>query len=102
MRLEKISRKNAQNLEMYIANTVQYPSKFKAIPLYHCKAKVFQYENTVVLQSYNTIVAFADLSSGIGYDMLRTAYGYTATSAQHIAKFFGMFGITEIVRYVFE
>ena len=102
MKLEKISRKNAQNLELHIADTVRYPSKFKSMQLYHCKAKIFQYENTVVLQSYDTIVAFADLSSGTGYDLLRVVYGYTATSAQHISKFFGMFGITDIVRYVFE
>lgn len=41
-----------------------------------------------VLKSYNTIVAVYDEQTDTGYDFLRYTYGYTATSAQHIAKFF--------------
>lgn len=44
-----------------------------------------------VLKSYNTIVAAYDEVTGIGYDFLRKVYGYTATSSQHIAKFFKQF-----------
>ena len=40
-----------------------------------------------VLRSYNTIVAAIDVSNDTLYDFLRYVYGYTATSAQHIAKF---------------
>lgn len=40
-----------------------------------------------VLRSYNTIVAFIEVNTDTLYDFLRYAYGYTATSAQHIAKF---------------
>ena len=40
-----------------------------------------------VLRSYNTIVAFIDPTTDTLYDVLRKVYGYTATSAQHIAKF---------------
>lgn len=39
-----------------------------------------------MLKSYNTIVAFADCYGNV-YDFLRKVYGYTATSAKHIAKF---------------
>lgn len=39
------------------------------------------------LRSYNTIVAVIDDNTGEAVDVLRTVYGYTATSAQHIAKF---------------
>ena len=40
-----------------------------------------------VLRSYNTIVAAIDVSNDTLYDFLRYVYGYTSTSAQHIAKF---------------
>ena len=40
-----------------------------------------------VLRSYNTIVAFIDPTTNTLYDVLRKVYGYTSTSAQHIAKF---------------
>ena len=38
-----------------------------------------------ILISYNTMVAFT--INGVMYDFLRYVYGYTATSAKHIAKF---------------
>ena len=38
-----------------------------------------------VLQSYNTLIAI--ISGNTLYDFLRYVYGYTATSAQHVAKF---------------
>ena len=56
-----------------------------------CQATVYAYENekgrVYILKSYNTIVA-AIGASGRCYDFLRYVYGYTATSAQHISKFF--------------
>lgn len=57
-------------------------------PFRRCKATVGYMGSYVYLRSYNTIVAFVDTEKRIGYDILRTEYGYTATSAQHIAKFF--------------
>lgn len=52
-----------------------------------CKAWVFESENYYALQSYSTDIAVIDKRSGILYDCLRMVYGYTNTSAQHIAKF---------------
>ena len=46
-----------------------------------------------VLRSYNTIVAAIDVRTDTLYDFLRYVYGYTATSAQHIAKFDHDYGI---------
>ena len=46
-----------------------------------------------VLRSYNTIVAFIDPTTDTLYDVLRKVYGYTATSAQHIAKFSQDYGM---------
>ena len=40
-----------------------------------------------VLRSYRTIVAAIDVRTDTMYDFLRYVYGYTSTSAQHIAKF---------------
>lgn len=40
-----------------------------------------------VLTSYNTVVAIIDVQTDTLYDFLRYVYGYSATSAQHIAKF---------------
>ena len=40
-----------------------------------------------VLVSYRTIVAVIDTATDSLLDFLRWSYGYTATSAQHIAKF---------------
>jgi len=52
-----------------------------------CTASVFETENYYVLQSYSTIIAIIDKRTDTLYDGLRLVYGYTSTSAQHIAKF---------------
>ena len=52
-----------------------------------CNAIVIVFDDYYVLQSYNTIVAFIDRTTDTLYDVLRYVYGYTSTSAQHIAKF---------------
>ena len=41
-----------------------------------------------ILKSYETYVALYDKETDTFYDVLRYSYGYTATSAQHIAKFY--------------
>lgn len=52
-----------------------------------CSAKVYSTSNYYILQSYNTIIAVIGKNTDTLYDFLRIAYGYTNTSAQHIAKF---------------
>ena len=52
-----------------------------------CKAKVFSIPGFKILQSYNTFVAAIDLENDMLIDFLRFTYGFTNTSAQHIAKF---------------
>lgn len=64
----------------------------------HCSAEVLEKDNYILLRSYNTIVAVIDLEYGIGYDFLRLVYGYTATSAQHISKFFKDYGALKVER----
>lgn len=53
-----------------------------------CNATVYENERYIVLISYTTTVAFIDKHEERAYDILRLIYGYTSTSAQHIAKFF--------------
>ncbi|MBO7731184.1 MAG: hypothetical protein J6S67_01475 [Methanobrevibacter sp.] len=57
------------------------------VRLRSCTAWVYESENYYFLRSYNTIVAFIHKETKTCYDVLRYVYGYTATSAQHIAKF---------------
>lgn len=55
--------------------------------LHSCNAYMFVRGTWVALKSYNTVVALFNTETGMLYDILRLVYGYTATSAQHIAKF---------------
>lgn len=50
-------------------------------------AEVAETENYYILRSYNTLVACIEKSTDTLADVLRVVYGYTSTSAQHIAKF---------------
>ena len=64
-----------------------------------CQAWTYENGDFVVLISYNTEVACIDTRTGICHDYLRKVYGYTATSAQHIAKFMKNFGATKKLTY---
>ena len=61
---------------------------FHSERLHKCSAIVIETPNYYVLQSYNTIIACIDKNDNTLYDFLRVVYGYTATSAQHISKFY--------------
>lgn len=56
-----------------------------------CNAHVYETPHFTVLRSYNTIVAVVykatPTAAPVFIDFLRRVYGYTSTSAQHIAKF---------------
>lgn len=52
-----------------------------------CTAWVYETADYFVLQSYNTLIACIEKATDTCYDVLRTEYGYTSTSAQHISKF---------------
>lgn len=52
-----------------------------------CQARVYIYDDYILLRSYNTMVAGIDRKTDTLYDFLRMVYGYTSTSAQHISKF---------------
>ena len=69
------------------------------IRLNHCQAWTQDFEGFTVLWSYNTAVAAYDKSTDTFYDILRVVYGYTATSAQHIAKFRHMCNPANVLIY---
>ena len=60
--------------------------------LRRCSAEVLETPNFFILRSYSTVVAVIDKHTGNTCDVLRMVYGYTATSAQHIAKFSNDYG----------
>ena len=66
-------------------------TEIKGERLNSCNAVVFETENYIGLRSYSTVVAFIDKATNDGYDVLRLVYGYTATSSQHISKFFNQY-----------
>mgnify|MGYP003366949767 CR=1 FL=1 len=55
--------------------------------LRQCSAVIYTTPDYIILKSYNTIVAFIDKDKMALYDFSRYVYGYTSTTAQHIAKF---------------
>ena len=52
-----------------------------------CSAEVIETEHYFLLRSYNTLIACISKGNDTLYDALRHEYKYTATCAQHIAKF---------------
>lgn len=64
-----------------------------------CNACVWETKHFYILQSYATMVAAIDKESNIMFDFLRYVYGYTATTAQHIAKFAKDYGATNRYTY---
>ena len=57
-----------------------------------CTAWVYETDNYYLLRSYNTFVCVIRKDIKQAYDALRRVYGYTSTSAQHIAKFCSDYG----------
>lgn len=57
-----------------------------------CNASVAETKHFYILRSYSTIVAVIDKRTNALYDFIRLVYGYTPTSAQHIAKFSKEYG----------
>lgn len=52
-----------------------------------CQAWVYETPHYFVLRSYNSFIACINKDEDCLIDMLRSVYGYTATSAKHISKF---------------
>ena len=77
-----------EEVKDYVARLNRELSSARKIgQLRRCSADVYETENFYVLRSYGTIVACIDKNTDTLVDFLRLVYGYTATSAQHISKF---------------
>lgn len=68
----------------------------KVARLRKCSAFVYETDCYYILRSFNSYVAFIRKSDGTCFDILRAVYGYTATSAQHIAKFRHDYNATDV------
>ena len=86
---------NARVQKAIIASYDEYNAKaiMGVEKLCHCRAEVIETPHWYILRSYNTLIAAVHKETATGYDFLRLVYGYTATSAKHIAKFFHAYGV---------
>ena len=84
---------NEMCLDVYRKAFDEYHSgELNIKPLRKCRAEVYETAGYFLLRSYSALVAVVEKSTGNCYDILRVAYGYPATSAQHIAKFSADYG----------
>ena len=66
-----------------------------------CSAWVYETEHFYILRSYNTFIASYNKETHEFIDFLRYVYGFTSTSAQHIAKFHNDFARKANTRLTF-
>ena len=74
-------------IETYNKYVDEHDFVFDWSRLDYCTAWTADVGDYYVLKSYNTIIAIIYKPTGVMYDVLRYVYGYTSTSAKHIAKF---------------
>lgn len=79
--------KNVDSIITEINNTSNIEVYMDCKQLRTCQAWVYKVGRFYVLRSYNIFVAAIDTWDDTCYDFLRKVYGYSSTSAQHIAKF---------------
>lgn len=87
---KEINQKVEQFIDRFDGDTTKHYTSRKQLRT--CRAIVYIYADYYVLVSYDTAVAAIDRKDGTCYDFLRLVYGFTSTSAQHIAKFFSDYG----------
>ena len=105
MNINKINRQNNRifslnAFEQAMADFDESEKKRTCERLRTCQALVYASDNWFILKSYDTFVACINRKTGVGYDVLRYVYGYTATSAQHISKFFNDYNAIRTIRYI--
>lgn len=96
-----INKKVEYELERYNGITEQREIKYVG-RLRHCHAGVYETNSYYVLRSYNTVVAVINKADMALYDFSRYVYGYTATTAQHIAKFANDYGLSPSDKYTWK
>lgn len=96
---QKFINHDCEQVARYALKIIRSKAPNKTERLYTCKAEVLYYDEFIALRSYNTIVAVYE-NNGYLFDILRLVYGYTATSAQHIAKFARYCNAEKILRWM--
>ena len=98
-------KKNEQDIINQIISNEKVRAEFElgnycsVMRLRSCQAYVYETEHYFWLRSYGTFIAFIEKTTDTCYDILRMVYGYTATSAQHIAKFCRDYGADNLDIY---
>lgn len=72
---------------------------YKVYPFRKCSAELIKSDRYIFLRSYRTLIAVYDVEDNVVYDCLRYMYGYTATSSQHISKFYRDIGANKMFRW---
>lgn len=85
--IDKFTQKEINSFATSILNDALNQEYAKRERLFSCQAYVTENDTYIVLVSYRTPIAVYDKRNNTIYDCLRTEYGYTATSAQHVARF---------------
>ena len=96
-----INKKVEYELEHYNEITEKWEIKYVG-RLRHCHANVYETYFYYVLRSYNTVVAVINKADMALYDFSRYVYGYTANTAQHIAKFANEYDVSPSDRYTWK
>ena len=91
MELQERMNERTQLFWNWFESSHSTPIKYKRLRT--CQAMVFEFDDCYILQSYHTPVAGIRKDTLEEFDFLRMVYGYTSTSAQHIAKFFADYGV---------
>ena len=82
MNCEVIYHFNTAVDELDAMRDIKKPERLRS-----CTAWVYETKHYYILRSYNTLIACIDKRTDTIYDALRHEYGFTHTSASHIAKF---------------
>ena len=94
-------------INTYIIDTIDnYINPEMHDMIYHsrlrtCSAWVYETEHYYILRSYNTFIASYNKETHEFIDFLRYVYGFTSTSAHHIAKFHNDFARKANTRLTF-
>ena len=86
----KINQEVLSNLAQVKEVWDKVPENVAVSRIDYCQCGYIVWGQYIFLVSYSTMVAYIDLG-GVLVDILRLVYGYTATSAKHIAKFRHLF-----------
>lgn len=102
LKQERQQRINNTCIEMYneaMEEYRDYKVSRKIKKFRKCAAETIETQNYIFLRSYNTIVCLYDKKEHIIVDVLRYVYGYTATSSQHINKFYNDLVVENLGKY---